>query len=69
MKILKSLFCKSKFYGSTPTYPHRPKKMDPLFLGVSYVIPRCVLWVSGREPTGTYDRTSKRKEIHKIPDL
>jgi hypothetical protein len=43
--------------------------MDPLFLGVSYAIPCGVLWFFGRKPAGTYDRTSKRKEIHKIPDL
>ena len=31
---------------------HRPKKMDPLFLGVSHVVPCCVLWIFGRVSTG-----------------
>ena len=38
----------NRTYGSTCTYSHRKKKMDPLFLGVSYVVFGSVLWFPRR---------------------
>src|SRR4030095_8532887 len=53
-------------YGSTCTCPYPKKKMDTLFLGVSHVVPCCVLWFFSREPERTYGRKQERKSIYDI---
>jgi hypothetical protein len=55
-------------HGSTCTHPYRPKKMDPLFLGVFNVIPGCKSWVFCRKPTGAYGRASTGDSVHEIDD-
>ena len=47
-KRIKTIF----IYGSTPPCTHIQKKMDALFLGVSHVVPCCVLWIFSRVSTG-----------------
>ena len=42
------------------------KKMDTLFLGVSNVVPCCVLRIFGRVPIGAYDRTPDGKNNMQI---
>ena len=55
-------------YGSSPSQPHRKKKMDTLFLGISHVVPGGVLRVPRRVPTGAYDRKGPGKSIYEKHD-